>query len=142
MPSSYGFSNKQNKFYNKFIWKCPSSIRCWDSNSWPLEYQSLCVPMNLNVGPIPIRRYPVQANDVTSPKVLDNWPVVWWGDSCSGDSKFESPKWSVVRKGQHRSLLIIRYVHNCIIELAKSIQFTYVYLLSVLGGVITSCRGT
>ena len=32
--------------------------------------------MNLNVGPIPIRRYPVQANDVTSPKVLDNWPVV------------------------------------------------------------------
>ena len=34
------FSNKQYKFYNKLMRKCPSSIRCQDSNSQPPDYKS------------------------------------------------------------------------------------------------------
>ena len=31
------FSHKHDHFYNNIMWKCPSSIRCWDLNPQPLE---------------------------------------------------------------------------------------------------------
>ena len=34
------FSNKQCQFFNKLMWKCPSSIWCRDSNSQPSDYES------------------------------------------------------------------------------------------------------
>ena len=34
------FSNKKYKLYNKLMWKSPSSIRFWDSNSKPSDYES------------------------------------------------------------------------------------------------------
>ena len=37
----FHFSNTHYKFYNKQVCeKCVSSIRCWDSNSRPLEHES------------------------------------------------------------------------------------------------------
>ena len=34
---------------NRYVKKCPSSIRCWDSNSRPLEHESL--PITTRPGP-------------------------------------------------------------------------------------------
>ena len=39
------FSNKQCKFYNKLMWKCPSSIWCRDSNSQPSVMSLLRWPL-------------------------------------------------------------------------------------------------
>ena len=48
------FSNKHHyNFYNKYIWKkCPSSIRCWDSNPRPSERESL--PFTTRPGLLPL----------------------------------------------------------------------------------------
>ena len=59
-PSSAYFSlifvlsNTHYNSYNKYMWKmlCPSSIRCWDSNPRPSEYESPFITNRLvNVGP-------------------------------------------------------------------------------------------
>ena len=51
------FSNKQHyNFYNKYMWKkCPSSIRCQDSNPRPSERESL--PITTRPGLPPMRRH-------------------------------------------------------------------------------------
>ena len=33
-------SNKNYNFYSKYMWKCPSSIWCWNSNPRPSEHES------------------------------------------------------------------------------------------------------
>ena len=35
----FDFSSKHYNFYNKLCEKCPSSIRCWDSNPQPSEHE-------------------------------------------------------------------------------------------------------
>ena len=37
---------------NTYVKKCPSSIRCWDSNSWPLEHES--PPITTRPGLLPL----------------------------------------------------------------------------------------
>ena len=34
------FQTNITNFYNKYMWICPSSKWCWDSNPWPLERES------------------------------------------------------------------------------------------------------
>ena len=40
VPSPASFRSSSNKFYNRSVWKIPSNIRYWDSNSSPSERES------------------------------------------------------------------------------------------------------
>ena len=48
------FSNKQYNFYKKYVKKCPSSIRCRDSNPRPLKREAF--PITTRPGLPPFRR--------------------------------------------------------------------------------------
>ena len=44
------FQPNNTNFKQNNVKKCPSSIQCWDSNSWPPEYEST----PLTTRPVPI----------------------------------------------------------------------------------------
>ena len=68
------FSNNQYNFYNKYVRKCPSSIRCRDSNPPPSERQSLPITTRPGLPPSKIL-FGIKLRSVNCFRICKSIPV-------------------------------------------------------------------
>ena len=72
------FSNKHHyNFYNRYMWKkCPSSIRCRDSNPWPSERESL--PFTTRPGLPPVSEGLFKQHFLTCTREYNSTNILFW----------------------------------------------------------------